>query len=387
MSKADFFISYTKTDQEWAKWIAWELKKQGYTFIIQAYDFHPGGNFIQQMRTAIKNSKQTIAVLSSEYLKSQYATAELNEAIARDPLGKKGKLIPIRVGPCSPKDLMRDKVYIDLVNKSQQDARRDLIAGIKASQITIKQVGRGIEFKVKPRFPTSLKPEATQAEPLSTARGANNSSPLPLRVLFLASEAGTGLDLRGQFKEIKAAINRSPYASGIRMKGVFNLTAESFFEALNSFSPHVLHFSGKQDGGDILINSESGGVTTISDVALAGLLKSLDDQIRLVIIDTCFSWRCAKAVSNVVECAIGVKSDIYEEDANRFYVAFYRSLVSGRSIRDAWAQANAALEFKRVPAKEIPQMCVRRGIDPSKIVLVTKEGRNKQKGDKSRMRA
>jgi hypothetical protein len=372
MPKADFFISYTKVDEEWAKWIAWELKKQGFTSIVQAYDFHPGGNFIQQMRKAINTSRQTVAVLSPEYLRSNYATAELNAAIADDPLGEKGKLVPVRVRECRPKDLMRDRVYIDLVNKSQQAARRDLIAGIRASQLSINRNPIDLQFKVKPKFPTELNVPTAQDNLKTSVGGAIKPPPLPLRILFLASEAGTGLNLRGQFKEIKAAIARSSLSSSIRVKGVFDLTAEKFFEALNSYTPHILHFSGKQDGGDILINSENGGVTTISDIALAGLLKSLDDHIRLVIVDTCSSWRCAKSVSNVVECAIGVRADIYEEDANRFYVALYRSLASGRSVKDAWGQANAAPQFKQVPQKEIPQLCVRRGVDPSKLILASK---------------
>ncbi|HYJ89659.1 MAG TPA: toll/interleukin-1 receptor domain-containing protein, partial [Pyrinomonadaceae bacterium] len=97
MAKVDFFISYTKVDEDWAKWIAWELKKQRFTCIIQAWDFNPGSSFIEQMSTAIDKSKQIIAVLSPEYLNSEYATAERNAALAIDPLGVKGKLVPVRI--------------------------------------------------------------------------------------------------------------------------------------------------------------------------------------------------------------------------------------------------------------------------------------------------
>jgi hypothetical protein len=330
------------------------------------------------MRTAISKSKQTIAVLSPAYLKSKYATAELNAALADDPLGEKGKLVPVRVQPCSPTELMRDRVYIDLVEKPTHEARRHLIAGIEASRIGIKQLGRGLGFRVKPRFPgpSAISP-ANKTKP--DTGGASKSPSNPLRILFLASEAGTGLDLRGQYREIKAAIKRSSQARAIQMKGVFDLTAERFLDALNSYTPDVLHFSGKQDGGDILINSERGGVTVISDLALGGLLRSLDEHIRLAIIDTCSSLRCAKSVSEVVDCAIGVKSDVYEEDANRFYVAFYRALASGRSLKDACGQATAASQFAGVPQNEIPQLIARRGVDPAKIVLVLKERPLKRK--------
>ena len=72
----DFFISYTGTDRQWAEWIAWQLSQNGYDVLIQAWDFRPGTNFIEQMNIALADSKLTIAVLSSAYLKSSYGRAE-----------------------------------------------------------------------------------------------------------------------------------------------------------------------------------------------------------------------------------------------------------------------------------------------------------------------
>jgi hypothetical protein len=34
---ADFFISYTKADQGWAEWIAWQLEQAGYSTVLQAW--------------------------------------------------------------------------------------------------------------------------------------------------------------------------------------------------------------------------------------------------------------------------------------------------------------------------------------------------------------
>ncbi len=46
----DFFISYTRIDRGWAEWIAWQLEEAGYTAVIQAWDFRPGSNFVQEMQ-------------------------------------------------------------------------------------------------------------------------------------------------------------------------------------------------------------------------------------------------------------------------------------------------------------------------------------------------
>ena len=50
--KKDFFISYTGADQQWAEWIAWQLEDAGYTTVLQAWDFHAGSNFVQDMHRA-----------------------------------------------------------------------------------------------------------------------------------------------------------------------------------------------------------------------------------------------------------------------------------------------------------------------------------------------
>jgi TIR domain len=64
----DFFISYNKADRGWAEWIAWQLEAEGYSTIIQAWDFRPGSNFILEMDRATTVAKRTITVLSPDYL-------------------------------------------------------------------------------------------------------------------------------------------------------------------------------------------------------------------------------------------------------------------------------------------------------------------------------
>jgi TIR domain len=63
---ADFSVSYNQADRDWAEWIAWQLEDNGYTIVIQAWDFR--GNFILEMDDAAKKAERTIAVLSPDYV-------------------------------------------------------------------------------------------------------------------------------------------------------------------------------------------------------------------------------------------------------------------------------------------------------------------------------
>ncbi len=129
--KKDFFISYTGKDKDWAVWIAWQLEAQGYSTIIQAWDFRPGGNFVFEMQKALQQAERTISVFSETYLQSVYATPEWSAVFAQDPLGVANRLIPVKIGECQPEGLLTALIWIDLIGLSEIDARSELLSGVQ----------------------------------------------------------------------------------------------------------------------------------------------------------------------------------------------------------------------------------------------------------------
>ena len=126
----DFFISYNHADQRWAEWIAWQLEAEGYSTVIQTWDFLAGSNFVLEMDSAAKQATRTIAVLSPDYLTSQFTPAEWAAAFRQDPKGKQGLLLPVRVRPCDVEGLLGQIVYLDLVDRDEVTARATLLQGI-----------------------------------------------------------------------------------------------------------------------------------------------------------------------------------------------------------------------------------------------------------------
>src|SRR5262245_6053395 len=143
--KKDFFISYTAKDRKWAEWISWQLEEAGYSVVVQAWDFRPGGNFALDMQKATE-AERTIAVLSPDYLQKPFPQAEWAAAFAEDPTGKAHKLLPVRVVECSPKGLLAQIVYIDLVNRDETEGRDELLNGVNRGRI---------KPATAPRFPLS----------------------------------------------------------------------------------------------------------------------------------------------------------------------------------------------------------------------------------------
>lgn len=127
----DFFVSYNGNDRRWAEWIAWSLEKEGYTTVIQAWDFRAGGDFVMEMQKAATGTRKTIAVLSDDYLRAEYTQPEWGNAFARDPQGHQRTLIPVRVEPCKPDGLLATRIYVDLVGLSADEAREKLMEELK----------------------------------------------------------------------------------------------------------------------------------------------------------------------------------------------------------------------------------------------------------------
>jgi len=126
----DFFISYTHADTAWAEWISYVLEEEGFSVIIQAWDFRPGKNFVLEMQNAATKAERTLMVLSPDYLQSQFASPEWASAFGQDPQGQSAKLVPVMVRSCQPTGILTSIVQIRIVGLDENAARKVVLTGI-----------------------------------------------------------------------------------------------------------------------------------------------------------------------------------------------------------------------------------------------------------------
>lgn len=163
-TRTDFFVSYTKSDEGWAEWIAWQLEEAGYRVVIQAWDFRPGHNFIEEMHRATQSGAKTLAVLSRAYLeRPTLAQSEWQAGLREDPSGRARALMPVRVGECEPGGLLGSIVYVDLVDLDEAAARDCLLRG--AQDKRARPVRPPVFPGPKPPFPPDPSDDPPPVEP------------------------------------------------------------------------------------------------------------------------------------------------------------------------------------------------------------------------------
>ncbi|MGA8362962.1 MAG: FxSxx-COOH system tetratricopeptide repeat protein [Solirubrobacteraceae bacterium] len=131
-AKLDFFISYTSQDAAWAEWIAWQLEANGYTTIIQAWDYLPGNNFAIKMQKAALRAERMLGVISPAYFESEATAIEWAGALSRNFGGDQRSFIPIRIRNFHPEGLHSPIIYVNLFGCDRDQAAAALLAGIPA---------------------------------------------------------------------------------------------------------------------------------------------------------------------------------------------------------------------------------------------------------------
>jgi TIR domain-containing protein len=147
---ADFFVSRTGKDKEYAIWIAWHLEQAGYPVLIQDWDFRTGSDFLERMQEALQMAERILAVVSKAYFESHWSTVEWRDALFPDNQGRE-RLVLVRIDKVEMPPLLRSRIYIDLTGLNEKDALKALLEGVKRGRIKPSE---------KPKFPkTSVSEE------------------------------------------------------------------------------------------------------------------------------------------------------------------------------------------------------------------------------------
>jgi len=196
------------------------------------------------------------------------------------------------------------------------------------------------------------------------------------KILFLAASP-YDMDLLSLDEESRAIgqkLRASERRDSLELITKWAVRPDDLLDYLNEFQPDVVHFSGHgTDQQQIVLVNDSRVAVPVSARAIRQLFKSFKDNIRVVVLNACYSKDQAEAIVEVIDCAIGMKQEIGDEAAIAFAASFYSALGYGRSVQAAFEQSKVALLLKGIPEEDTPTLLVRPGVDPDQLFLVARE--------------
>lgn len=240
--------------------------------------------------------------------------------------------------------------------------------GIQANTVIGEVIAVGRNAKAKKTI------TGTSTEGLADilSKAISLSKPM-IKILLLTSnpEGTSPLRLDEEARLIAQKIRAAEYRDVLKLETLWALRPDDLLQSLNEHNPHIVHFSGHgSKAGEIVLMDNNRQVKPVSVEALKMLFTTLKGNIRVVVLNACYSQIQAQAISEVIDCVIGMSTAIGDEAAIIFAASFYRAIGFGRSIQEAFDQGKAAIMLEGIPEASTPKILTRKGVDPSSIVLI-----------------
>lgn len=197
--------------------------------------------------------------------------------------------------------------------------------------------------------------------------------PEKIKVLFFAANPQDQNQLRldEEVREITQKIRLSDYRDSVELISKWAVRPSDLLQALNEHKPNIVHFSGHgSDNDEILFLDQEGNTKPVSKGAMAQLMATSGDHVKVVFFNTCYSRSQAEAVTQHVDVAIGMNTSIGDEAARVFAAQFYSGIGFGYSVERAFAQGLVELMLRDIPEEKTPELFAREGVSADDIVLV-----------------
>ena len=195
-----------------------------------------------------------------------------------------------------------------------------------------------------------------------------------ITILFLAANPTdtTKLRLEQEYREIRSILRQAKFRDQFKLEHLSAVRAEELQGILLEYQPAIVHFSGHgSEFSELFLEDENGQSHPVSGVALQELFSILKDNIRLIVLNACYSERQARAISEEIDCVIGMAKAINDDAAIHFTTALYTALGSGRDIQTAFSLGCNQINLANKDGQDTPQLISNH--DPSKIKFANPE--------------
>src|SRR5205814_10186630 len=115
---------------------------------------------------------------------------------------------------------------------------------------------------------------------------------------------------------------------------------------------------------------DRGNPEPVSQAALVRLFRTLKANVRVGVLNACYSRPQAEALAGTIDCTVGMNRPIGDEAAIVFAASFYRAVGFGRSVQEAFDLGKAALLLDGIPEDRTPVLLTNVGVDAAGLRLI-----------------
>jgi hypothetical protein len=203
-------------------------------------------------------------------------------------------------------------------------------------------------------------------------------------ILFLAANPSETdrLALDREARSIQVELERSGYRDRFELETRWAAEPLDLLRELRKLKPAVVHFSGHGGQRGLILQDSEGRAQVVSTKALETTFGAAGDSVKVVVLNACYSEAHAGALLAHVDCVVGTDGPILDDAARSFAIGFYGGLGERESVAAAYQQGCAAISLEggrgdlrdveaseRRASGERPQLRVRAGVDPGRLVL------------------
>jgi hypothetical protein len=192
-----------------------------------------------------------------------------------------------------------------------------------------------------------------------------------IKILFLAANPldTVPLLLDEEIRAIDERIRQSEYRDLFDIKQHTAARIADLQSYLLRHKPHIVHFSGYgSKSSEIILQDSSSNSQPVSVAALGQLFSILRDNIRCVVLNTCYSEKQALAIAEHIECVVGMTKSITDSAAISFASSFYQALGYGRNVRTAFELGCGQIDLHNLDEADAPKLWTLK-CNPEEIVF------------------
>jgi uncharacterized protein YjbI with pentapeptide repeats len=139
---------------------------------------------------------------------------------------------------------------------------------------------------------------------------------------------------------------------------------------LLTHEPHIVHFCGHGSRTEQLVfENEQGTSHVVGKDAMVKLFKILKDNLRVVVLNACFSKPQAEALTEIIDYTVGMNKAVGDKMAISFAGAFYQALAFDRTVTEAFELAKVEVDLASLGGSDTPELFVRAGTDVKRRFL------------------